>query len=144
MDRDQPTLTERVERLERDFYAGGEPVRHSGCEDVISGQRSIHEDFPAGGVEGRSAPKSISKTEMATALQEIMDRIVRSTGRVSESASRIEEIGDRIFGALPQQGSTGDKERDPEGMFEHTLHVLDRLDHSLEWLQRVTTRIERV
>lgn len=139
MERDnQPTLTERVAKLEAVILDRGEPHfvgRQFNAEEelreAVDRQRII---------EGEGC----GKFEPASSFEEIMNRVQGCTDRVCATASKLETIGDRIFGIRPESNEGTQKAASPEGMFEHTLLALDWLDESIMRLQRAAGRIERV
>lgn len=87
-----------------------------------------------------------AKPPVASSFEEIMNRVCSCAERVGDTASRLEEIGNRIFGVLPECGSDSEKDKrcPPEGTFEHCMFALDRLDESLSRMERAAGRIERV
>lgn len=116
---DHGTLTERVERIEgiMGIAYGGPEIEEQGSED---------------------------KTTRVTAFEEIIHKIQSSTEKVSASAGRLEDIGTRIMGALPQEGSGAGHEQKPDGTLDHALLALDWLDGSIARLQAAVLRLERL
>lgn len=81
-----------------------------------------------------------------TAFDEIIDRIKNGTERVLSSSSRLEIIGTRIMGTLPE---TESDEKDavrtqPDGTLDHAFLALNRLDGSLARLEAASLRLERL
>ena len=128
-----PTLVERVAKLEAVVLNRGEPMQDEGDLLVVSNGDKTR--IYRGGAD----------TQSSSSFEEIMSRIQRGTEHISQAASRIETIGDHIFGVRPE-GAEGNDEKqwEPGGTFEHCVRALDRLDESLIRLQRAVTRIEGV
>ncbi len=85
--------------------------------------------------------------EPASAFESIITRIFEAAERVCRSASNLEEVGNRVMGALPEQagdGSKGNVESPPDGTLDHAYRALNRLDASLARLEAAALRIDRI
>ena len=131
------TLTGRIGRIERFL---GECGMDTGMFGVV-GQRDVDErDY---GLEKHI--ERAGQSPSPTAFEEIINRIQASTDRVFRQAGKIEEIGARIMGPLPEAANgKGDACCKPDGTLDQTFMVLDYLDTGLQRLEAAVTRLERV
>lgn len=148
MDDRQPTLTERVARLERIAGPLLDDPRSYGWVDKADQQEG-------NAVDVQKTGRGIDKTERFTAtdqceaypsaFDEIISRIQGSSERVCQSASAIETISARIMGTLPEKACGADEKRiEPDGTLDKALTALNRLDASLARLETATLRMERL
>lgn len=132
------TLSERVARLEGDFYAGQyAAVDPSAMEEAYRAKQATYEKAdPSKDCFEGSIP--------AYAFDEIIVRIKTSTERVFHSASKLETIGTRIMGQLFEcEDEAKDAVRtEPDGTLDHALLALNRLDGSLARLETAALRME--
>jgi hypothetical protein len=104
----------------------------------------MHEKFAAMRMP-RSRPAKSSRTPPPSAFEEIINRIQGCTDRVCLTANRLEIIGTRIMGELPQSDDLGKSSgRAIDGALDHTFMALDWLDGALSRLEFATNRIEHV
>ena len=84
-------------------------------------------------------------TVAVTAFEEVINRIQASTDRVFRQVGKLEDIGNRILGTLPEGAMAGaDNRREPGGTLEHVFIVLDYLDNGLTRLEAAALRLERI
>ena len=96
------------------------------------------------GTAMEKADVSQDEGEPVTAFDGIMERIFNSANRVVSSAIRIEEIGARIMGTLPEKDECSNEaiHSEPDGTLDHTYRALNRLDSSLARLETAVVRVE--
>lgn len=143
---DERTLTERVQRIEQMLSLGG-GAENPGKQSAVTQQRHVNEILSDRATDKLEMHRErATATPRATAFEEIMNRIHSGTERVHMIATGIEEIGNRVFGSVPQQADDTDaqNQRKPDGMLEHTFDVLNRLDYALSRLHSAAARIERI
>jgi hypothetical protein len=137
MDHEDRTLTERVAKLEAIVLDRGEPMQDEGDVRVVSRE----EAQKAWNLRGSIAAERVHEP---TALEEIINRIQAATGRVHNSAGKLEEIGERIMGSLPQGEGCGGDESKIDGTLDHTFRTLNGLDVALSRLEAAALRLERI
>lgn len=121
------TLTERIEYLEHMAGIGTFDERD---ESVMGRVSQAKED---------------ERTEMVSTFEEIIHRVHKAAERVNERAEKLEEIGNRVFGQLPE--TAGDEEKralSSGGMSGAAFLALDTLDMVLGRLDAAARRLERV
>jgi hypothetical protein len=139
--RDERTLTERVECIEKflhnDLGLGDE---NSMCDRAVTGQRHVNEDKLERHIE------RATKSPEQTAFEEIINRIQSGTDRVCMIASKLEEIGNRVLGPIPEnaEGAGGVAKISPDGTLDHTFIALNWLDQTLCRLHAAAARLERI
>lgn len=142
--RDERTLTERLSTVEK-FLAsiglGDFGMRDEG--DMLGcGQRHVNEDKLEGHLE--RAGNSVQPPS-PTSFEEIVNRIQTGTDRICMIANKLEEIGNRVYGTVPEEAAgLGGAERKPDGMLDHTFIALNWLDQALCRLHAAAARLERV
>jgi hypothetical protein len=139
--RDERTLTERLERVENILSLSGfGGDEYSACDRAVTGQRHVSEDKLERHIEraGNTAAPG------PTSFEEIVNRIQTSTDRICMIASKLEEIGNRVFGPVPEEAAGLGAERKPDGMLDHTFISLNYLDMALCRLHTAAARLERI
>lgn len=142
------TLTERIGRLEQlaGIGAGGMPGNEKVRFDVL------HNFPPLGEIQkkynhrqSQSCGDEDERTEMVSTFEEIIHRVHKAAERVNERAEKLEEIGNRVFGHLPEGASGAEKSSiSSGGMSGATFTALDVLDSALGRLDAAARRLERV
>lgn len=137
MDGREFTLSQRVQRLEG--IMGLDAPSTENLE--AAGQKRI--PFPD--VEEIYSANQKSPTS-PTAFEEVINRIQNCTDRVCRTAGKLEDIGNRIMGQLPEEAMRGATACDvnPDGTLDHTFLALNWLDSSLARLEGAALRLERV
>ena len=143
MDNEQSTLTERVARLEavvldRDatiFPAIVDQITHQ--QNQQERKRKIRDKL--------DREETSEETLPTTGLEEIFGRIQGCTDRVFRTAGKLEQIGCRVMGPVPERDDRTDTLRvDPDGTLDHALLALNWLDGSLARLDAAALRLERI
>lgn len=130
------TLTGRVGRLEQ-FMRGefGMGLRDEG--DSINGVAARQYRKEEAAMQQPLRPD-------VSGIEAIIDRIQTGSTRVCQSAARLEEIGTRIMGAIPEDRADAATTPAPDGTLNLTFMALDWFDNSLDRLERAVQRIENV
>lgn len=87
------------------------------------------------------------KTEPAALIEEITERVFQAEKYVNSLAAEVQQHGVRLFGHLAEgaaQGTSEDRQREPEGTVERLFIALSALDQSLARLGGFYTRISKV
>lgn len=135
----QKSLSERVERMENILAHAG-----IGMEEFVGDLRQKPQETFDRIMSDRATDKAPAVAP--TAFEEIIGRIHCSTERVCGSAHRLEIIGNRIMGTLPEAGEDAgyDMGREPDGTLDAVFRALTTLDGSLARLSTATTRLEGI
>lgn len=141
--RDERTLTERLERVENILSLSGFGGDECTAEKLeAAGQQRI--PFNHDKVERHM--ERATKSPEQTAFEEIINRIQNGTDRVCMIASKLEEIGNRVLGPIPEnaEGAGGVAKISPDGTLDHTFIALNWLDQTLCRLHAAAARLERI
>jgi hypothetical protein len=139
----QLTLSERVLRLENILVETGVAGdRNSAVRDAEFKRHFAEHEVERHFEQAQPSPKQADQT----AFEEIIQRISSCNDRVCLTADKLQKIGDRIMGALPEHTDemAAGAQRSPDGTLEHTFMALNWLDASLSRLEQVALRMERV
>jgi hypothetical protein len=143
---DQLTLSERVARLENilvETGVAGDRNSAAQAQDAEFKRHFFKHEIERHFEQAQPSPKQADQT----AFEEIIARISSCNDRVCLTADKLQKIGDRIMGELPNTCSGSDMcgaEKIPDGTLDHTFMALNWLDASLSRLEQVALRMERV
>lgn len=87
----------------------------------------------------------VEPDRQTTAREEIISRINEATSRICQQTIKLDEIGTRIMGPLPENDDgTAGLERNADGMLDRTFQHLTWLDKAIGRLEAATLRLERI
>ena len=148
------TLTERVQRLEDVIEQGSSAAAGLGPKIRSTVDKWVRDQMQETGLDEAWAKDAIRRqmhgedlttSPVQSAFHDVIDRIKGSTERVLRSAFKLEDIGNRIMGALPENGERASAvEINPDGTLDHAFLALNRLDESLARIEAAALRLERV
>lgn len=141
------SLSGRISRVERILSMSGFGGIESQYEYDMLGNRSAAErqKEEAWRRDNLGRASAAQRTQPASGFEEITNRLQSSLNRLVLQAHRVEDIGRRIYGPLPD-GANGEEiaQREPQGTMEHAIVMCHYLDSVIERLSGAVTRIEQV
>lgn len=135
------TLSGRIGRIEKylNLDASGGLKEAMQAEAEAAWQRSMIDQV------GRHTEQAQVNPSTLTAFEDITERIRSSAERIHDQAHKLEVIGTRILGPLPND-DTGKNAAvaNPECTLDHTYLALNVLDSALGRLHSAALRLERL
>jgi len=131
------SLSGRVARMEK-LLAGLGIEEFSGCDRTVTGQRRVDTDEAC-----------LATSVKVSALEELTNRVLAAIDRIHRNKYRLDEIGNRVLGVLPQGAAAGngeniEKVREPDGTLEAAFRALEWLDMAISDLQSKAVRLEGI
>ena len=78
------------------------------------------------------------------ALDEFISRVKSCNNSVSKRANLITEISDRLNGAEPTEGGTGEKQAEPNTIFQDLNNCITDLEYNVKRLESNSDRLNGI